>query len=141
MQRPVVKYNNESWRPQYHGKSAGFDISVNDEYVFNGGEFKIVHTGLTIEGLEDHFLMLSPRSSLFKKKGLLLVNSPGIIDEDYSGPEDEIMLALFNPTANTSIIKAGERVAQGLFVPVTRVDFKHVKSLEGVNRGGFGSTG
>lgn len=139
--KPTVKYQNDTWPPEYHSaKAAGFDIAVSDEHVFNGGEFKIIDTGLVIQCPPNHFLMLSPRSSLFKRKGLLLVNSPGIVDEDYCGPEDLIRLALYNPTSNTSVISAGERVAQGIFIPYTKVNFSHME-IEGESRGGFGSTG
>src|ERR1700748_3414146 len=73
--------------PEYQtDHSAGFDIASADEHVFNPRDFKIISTGLIIATPEKHWLMLAPRSSLFKRKGLILVNSPGIVDSDYSGP-------------------------------------------------------
>lgn len=138
-----VKYCkvSETLTPKYQTKgAAGFDLAAADEHVFNPGDFKIIDTGLIIATPADHFLMLSPRSSLFKKKGLLLVNSPGIVDEDYCGPDDEIRLALYNPTRGIGVIQAGERVAQGVFVPYFRADFIETDPPEGNSRGGFGST-
>lgn len=128
--------------PEYKTQlAAGFDLSVADATRFEPQEFKIVPTGVAVATPPKHFLMLTPRSSLFKKHGLIIVNSPGIIDGDYSGDDDEIMLALFNPTQNTQSISAKERVAQGIFVPYLEALWQEVDKLEGVSRGGFGSTG
>lgn len=141
----TVKYHrfNESvLQPKYQTKGcAGFDLASTDEHVFNPGSFQLVNTGLVVVTPPGYFLMLSPRSSLFKRKGLILVNSPGIVDQDYSGPDDEIKLALYNPTGSTGVIQAGERIAQGIFVPYLRGDLEEVSEIEGSSRGGFGSTG
>lgn len=145
----TVKYRRLSEVPQPEYKtngSAGFDLSVvndtSDSRIrIQHGDFRIVSTGLVIATPEKHFLMLTPRSSLFKKHGLILVNSPGIVDSDYCGNADEIKLAFYNPTQNDAYLVANERVAQGLFVPYVEALWQEVDTLEGENRGGFGSTG
>jgi dUTP pyrophosphatase len=130
---PLPKYQTDA--------AAGFDLSVADEVTFAPREFKLVPTGLALVTPPGHFLMLTPRSSLFKRHKLMLTNSPGIVDADYCGNDDEILLALYNPTPNTTTLMAKERVAQGVFVPYHEALWQEVDHLEAPSRGGYGSTG
>lgn len=131
--------------PKYQSeKAAGFDIAAAEGYTIEAGECKQINTGLVIETPPGHMLMLAPRSSLYSKKGLILTNSVGIIDEDYCGPDDHILLSLKNDTDKVAQIEMNERIAQGVFVPVTHGEFyEHSKPLGGTrpSRGGWGSTG
>lgn len=128
--------------PQYHtAESAAFDIASAEEKVIAPGAVALARTGLIIEAPHGHFLMLSARSSLARKKGLILANGVGIVDRDYSGPEDEIMLLLYNFTDKEVNIEKGERLAQGMFFPIDRVEWEEVRELRKNSRGGFGSTG
>ena len=71
----------------------------------------------------------------------MLGNGVGIIDADYCGPADEIKIQLVNITGEPVEIKKGERLAQGMFVPIARGDFEEVEMMEkSDSRGGFGST-
>jgi dUTP pyrophosphatase len=121
--------------------AAGFDLAAGVGLVVGAQGKALIPTGLVIESPPDHALLITPRSSLFYKKSLLLANAPGVIDEDYCGDEDEILLSVFNPTNESVHVSPGERLAQGLFVPVSRVQFKGVEQMGGQSRGGFGSTG
>jgi dUTP pyrophosphatase len=85
-------------------------------------------------------LMLAARSSLYKRHGLILANGVGIVDEDYSGDDDEILVSVLNVCSIVAEIEQGERIAQGIFVPVSRAYFVPTDEL-GESRGGFGSTG
>ena len=62
--------------------------------------------------------MIAPRGSMFKKKGFLMPNSIGIIDQDYCGDNDEIMLQVYNITNKPVIISKGEKLGQGIFVRI-----------------------
>lgn len=127
--------------PEYQtGGAAGFDLASSENVAIPPKMHRLVGTGLAIETPEGYMLMLTPRSSLFKRTGLVMANSVGIVDADYSGDEDEVKLSLLNTTSSVVQIIKGERLANGLFVPVSRVDFLSVDSL-GRSRGGFGSTG
>lgn len=121
--------------------SAGFDIPAGESVAVQPGEVRLVRTGLVIEAPPGYFLALFVRSSLPLKKGLTLGNGVGIVDADYSGPEDEIKIELLNVTDQVVTIAKGERVAQGIFLPVTQVVWDEVDRLEGRSRGGFGSSG
>src|SRR4051812_5998625 len=74
-------------------RSAGFDLaSIEDIRLFRG-EAKAFRTGLIIKSPKDHMLLVTERSSTWKKYGVHLGNLVGIVDEDYCGPEDELMLS------------------------------------------------
>lgn len=101
----------------------------------------MVSTGLVIATPPGHFLMLAARSSLFRKKGLILTNGIGVVDEDYSGDDDVISLSLHNLNRGCVChIKKGERLAQGIFVRISKPEFVEAIAM-GESRGGWGSTG
>lgn len=87
-------------------------------------------------------LMIAPRSSTWKKWGVRLGNTVGIVDEDYCGDDDQLMLSLWNPSTTAEVVIPGAtRIAQGIFVPVhTEVYFVRQEKM-GRSRGGWGSTG
>jgi len=85
-------------------------------------------------------LQLAVRSSTPKKKGLILANGIGIVDEDYyNNPDNEghIMFQVYNITDNDVTIQAGERIGQGTFI---RYEMTDNDVVEGLRIGGFGST-
>ncbi len=127
--------------PQYQTKGAvAFDLAPKDKLILKPKEWKLAATGLIVKTPPGHMLLIAPRSSLFMKKGLALANTIGIIDQDYCGDKDEIKLALINLSDKEVEIKKGERIAQGVFVKISKVQWKEVKKM-GKSRGGFGSTG
>ena len=85
-------------------------------------------------------LLLTLRSSTPRRKGLLIPNGVGIIDQDYCGEGDELKAQVLNFREETVTVKRGERIAQGIFIPVMRVNWTEVSEM-GQGRGGFGSTG
>jgi len=121
--------------------AAAFDIALLEDVNLEARSFKKVRTGLVIETPKNHVLVLASRSSNPIKKGIDLANSIGIIDSDYCGWEDEIFLLLENITDQKVLLRAGDRIAQGMFIPVTVGDFEQVEEMSGKNRGGHGSTG
>ncbi len=128
--------------PKYGTKeSAGFDIASNKDLVVPAGGVEKIPTGLIIEAPEGYFLLVSARSSLSVKKGLTLANGIGVVDRDYSGPKDEIYIIVHNFTNNSVEVKKGERVAQGIFLPVSQAEWEVLGELRKEDRGGFGSTG
>ena len=81
-----------------------------------------------------------PRSGLALKSGITVLNTPGTIDAGYRG---EIGVILFNTTDTDFAVHKGDRVAQIVIAPVTRVEVVETDSVEETDRGagGFGSTG
>jgi dUTP pyrophosphatase len=86
--------------------------------------------------------MIAARSSLIKR-GLILTNGIGIVDPDYCGPEDELLLSVLNVTDQTVHVKQGDRLAQGLFLPMPPQHtwvHREKENIDSPSRGGFGST-
>lgn len=126
--------------PEYQTPGAvGFDLAVQEGGLLAPGERRLFPTGLVVEVPQGYALLVMPRSSN-SKKGLMLTNSVGVIDQDYHGPENQIFLSLYNADQKPYLIEAGERLAQGLIVPVAIAQFEEVV-FDAPNRGSFGSTG
>lgn len=122
--------------------SVAFDIYSRKNITINPKEITLIPSNLIIETPEDHFLMIVARSSSPIKKGLTLANGMGIIDQDYCGPDDEILAQVYNLTDQPVTVSKGERIAQGIFVKITKnVDWEQVDEINPENRGGHGSTG
>ena len=128
--------------PQYaHAGDAGADLLSVDDVVIAPGERAMVGTGVSI-ALPDGFVaFVVPRSGLAAKHGITIVNTPGTVDAGYRG---EIRVILLNTDASEPYtVRAGDRIAQLVIVPVARARFIPVERLPGTERGGggFGSTG
>jgi dUTP pyrophosphatase len=105
------------------------------------GEAQLVPTGLAIHiGDPGLCAVILPRSGLGHKQGLVLGNLVGLIDADYQGP---LMVSAWNRGQNPVSIAPGDRIAQLVFLPVTRALFRHVEAFGHSERGegGFGHTG
>ncbi len=128
--------------PRYYTKGAVcFDLLAREDITINAGEVKLIPCNIIIEVPEGYMFILAQRSSTALKKGLLMSNGIGIIDQDYSGPNDELKYQAYNFTKESVEIKMGERVVQGCFVPIAKAEFEEMEIIEGGSRGGFGSTG
>ena len=121
--------------------SVAFDLSPSEDAIIPPHEIKLIPTGLIICTPPGHMLLIAARSSTPIKKGLMIANGIGIVDQDYCGPDDEIKLQLFNFTDKPVEIKKGDRIAQGLFLKLDHVEWEEVRQLNAKTRGGFGSTG
>ena len=122
-------------------EAAGFDLTAAHDAVVAPGRVALVRTGLIIEVPTGHFLGIFARSSTPLKRGLLVANGVGVIDPDYSGPQDEIMVQVLNFTATEVRIARGDRLAQGVVLPAPRVTWQEVDVVRPLTRGGFGATG
>lgn len=135
--------------------SAGYDISAAEDTLIEAYQgidstsddgilsypLALIPTGLKIKLDENQFVQLVPRSSLYRKTGLLFSNSPGIIDADYYGnPDNEghLFIAVLNLGKEAVLVKKGERIAQAIIMSygITEDD-----NATGDRLGGFGSTG
>ncbi|HEX4203120.1 MAG TPA: dUTP diphosphatase [Ktedonobacteraceae bacterium] len=120
--------------------SVGFDLACREQTVIGPRELGRIPGNLIVETPAGYMLMLTMRSSTARRMGLLMPNGVGIIDQDYCGEGDELMIAVYNFRDTETTVQRGERIAQGIFVPITRVAWSEVETV-GEGRGGFGSTG
>ena len=122
-------------------EAAGFDLAAAHDLTIAPGSVALVRTGLIIEVPTGHFLGIFARSSTPLKRGLLVANGVGVIDPDYSGPEDEIMIQVLNFTAGEVQITRGDRLAQGIILQAPHVTWEEAGTIRTSTRGGFGATG
>ncbi|MHC9536642.1 dUTP diphosphatase [Dellaglioa sp. BT-FLS60] len=102
----------------------------------------LIPTGIKAYMQDNEFLLLANRSSSPLKRGLILPNGIGVIDSDYYGNEKnegEIFIQTVNFSLKDQVIKKGDRVGQGIFMPYLTVDNEKVTATKRV--GGFGSSG
>lgn len=127
--------------PAYESEhAAGMDLRAAEDVILPPGGRALVATGFAI-ALPDGFeAQVRPRSGLAAKHGVTVLNAPGTVDADYRG---EVKVILINHGADAFAIKRGDRIAQMIVAPVTRVRLAEAENLSDTARGagGFGSTG
>ncbi|MDP1743543.1 MAG: dUTP diphosphatase [Candidatus Amesbacteria bacterium] len=126
--------------PEYKtGGAVAFDLVVRETTVIKSHEVGRIPSNIVVKIPEGYMLYIKDRSSTAMKKGLLI--TAGIIDQDYCGDNDELLVQFYNVSDYDVTIERGERVAQGVFVKIERGDWKEVDSMNSTSRGGFGTTG
>jgi dUTP pyrophosphatase len=136
-----IKYfNDAATRIEKIEKGNWIDLRAAKDMTISAGTSAMIPLGIAMqlpEGYEAHVL---PRSSTFKKWGIIQTNSCGIIDTSYCGDSDEWMMPVY--AVRDTSIQQGDRVCQFRIIESQpEINFIEVEKLEGENRGGFGSTG
>jgi dUTP pyrophosphatase len=142
METILIKYHNDKLiKPEnIEGKSDWIDLRAAEDVVLKKGEFKIISLGVSMKLPDGYEAHLSPRSSTFKKWGIIQVNSVGVIDNSYSGDDDIWGLPVY-ATRDTEI-HLNDRICQFRIMKKQDVlDLKETDHLSDNSRGGFGSTG
>lgn len=130
-------------QPAYQSEgAAGLDLSAccAAPVTIAAGRWARIPTGIAIALPAGHEGQVRPRSGLAARHGVTVLNAPGTIDEDYRG---EVQVLLMNLGDEPFVVNSGDRIAQLVVSPITRVAVSQVESLESTRRGegGFGSTG
>jgi dUTP pyrophosphatase len=123
--------------------SACFDISSIQNVTIPVGERADILTGLAVEVPPGFVLLLFSRSGMGFKYGVRLANCVGVIDSDYRG---ELICCLQNDGFEDFRINAGNKIAQGMLVPIPMASMLQIVEAEELSAtvrgsGGFGSTG
>ncbi len=135
---------------KYHDKDLGkiekipvgdwIDLHAAERVDMDVGDYKVISLGVSMKlpkGYEAHVL---PRSSTFRRWGILMTNSMGIIDESYCGEHDVWGFPAL-AMKSTTIFK-GDRICQfRIMKKMPEVKFVEVDYMDDEDRGGFGSTG
>jgi dUTP pyrophosphatase len=130
--------------PKYaYPSDSGFDLHATEEVIVGPFGRALVPTGLKVSFEEGYEIQVRPKSGLAIKQGLTVLNTPGTVDQGYTG---EIQVIVFNTNNTTITIPKGMKVGQGVLCPVVQgkyVNIEQVGQVEDKDRGnnGFGSTG
>lgn len=142
MQLKVKRVDQTLPLPEYKTSGAiAFDLYARVETTVEPKTLKLIPLNLIIAIPEGYGLLLAARSSTPFKKNLMAANGVGIIDQDYSGPEDELQFASYNYTDQPVTVMRGDRIAQGIIIPIEKITFSEHEQLAQESRGGFGTTG
>ncbi len=141
MELAVRLIHPEAQLPQRaHPGDAGADLFSVEEVTIPPGERRDVGTGLALAIPRGYAGFVQPRSGLAFKLGIMVINSPGLIDAGYRG---EVRVSLYNSGSEPFAIKLGDRIAQLVVQQVEEPAFFVAERLPEATRGegGFGSSG
>ena len=138
------KKNKEVKTPEYVYKSdSGFDLYSIEEKWIHPFDRTLIPTGLHIDIPDGYEIQVRSKSGLALKQGLMVLNSPGTVDQGYLG---EIQVILFNTTNQKVKIEKGQKIAQAVLCPVVSGKWINLVESEFLqekdrNNNGFGSSG
>lgn len=138
------KLNDKAIDPSYNYEGdSGFDLYSTEEITIKGFGRALVPTGLSFDIKDGHEIQVRSKSGLAINQGLMVLNSPGTVDNSYTG---EIKVIVFNTNPEPITIKQGMKIAQAVLCPVINgkwVNLEERKEISNKDRGdkGFGSTG
>jgi dUTP pyrophosphatase len=139
-QEPIEKIPNGDW----------IDLRAAEDVAIPEKEFKLIPLGVAMQLPAGHEAHIAPRSSTFKKWGIIQTNSVGVVDESYCGDNDQWFMPAFclrgdyvnDNGEHFSCIHKGDRICQFRIVKKQpEIEFETVNVLGNEDRGGIGSTG
>ena len=139
----IKKLDPEVKLPEYKTEGAsGMDLIafIKKPLCVKPNTSLLVTTGISIAFSDEYEIQIRPRSGLAAKNNVSVLNTPGTIDSDYRG---EIKVIIYNHGNIDFIINNGDRIAQMVLSPVTKIQLEEISDLPETIRGegGFGSTG
>ena len=140
MERIKIRYIRDIEKFKKISVGDWIDLRAAEDVTINAGEFKAIPLGIAMELPKGYEALVAPRSSTFKRHGILLANSIGVIDESYKGDNDEWHFLAY--AVRDTDIRKNERICQFRIIkhqPKLRI--VEVESLGNADRGGIGSTG
>lgn len=141
----TVKFvsNNDKTLHYAYESDSGFDLYSNEEVIIPPFGRALIPTGVFFDLPQDFEIQVRSKSGLAINQGLMVLNSPGTVDEGYTG---EIKVIIFNTNNSEFTITKGMKVAQAVVARAITgrwVNLVQVDKIEDKDRGskGFGSTG
>ena len=137
----MIKYHKDRYPNLEEAKTYGdfIDLRSAERYEIHEGQSLLINLGVSMKLPDGYWGQVVPRSSLFKKHGLIQTNSFGVIDNDYCGENDIWMMPVY--ATRDTVIEENERVCQFRIVKNNPISLFPVGALCYKDRGGFGSTG
>lgn len=141
MEVPVKLLRPEARVPlRAHPGDAGADLFSVEDVSIPPGERRDVGTGIALAIPRGYGGFVQPRSGLAFREGIMVANSPGLIDSGYRG---ELRVCMYNSGSDVFTISVGDRIAQLVIQKVEEPEFPSVSEVDTTERGagGFGSSG
>ena len=140
---PTIKihyFSPDAPRLKVTAKGDWIDLYCAQTIQLSAGEFALIPLGVSMQLPEGYEANTAPRSSTFKRWGILQANSIGVIDNSYCGTNDEWKLPVY--ATRDTVIERGDRICQFRIVEnQPPIVFEEAEALSDTDRGGFGSTG
>ena len=146
-----VKNHNKQYSLKQHGEWV--DLATSQRIIMQPNSFWLIPLGIAMQLPKHYEAVMVPRSSTFKKWGIIQTNHMGVIDSDYNGNEDMWRMPAYCFSYQVDIPK-NTRLAQFRIQPsfnapwyvkmlhiFRKYKFVEVDDLGNKNRGGFGTTG
>jgi dUTP pyrophosphatase len=139
-----VKLNDDAVEPKYnYDGDSGFDLYSTEDVTIPPFGRVLIPTGLSFDIKDGYEIQVRSKSGLALNQGLMVLNSPGTVDNSYTG---EVKVILFNVNNHQVKINKGMKIAQAVLTSVVNGKWVQLNKLNGINdkdRGdkGFGSTG
>lgn len=140
MEKIRIKYLTDIDKIEKISVGDWIDLRCAEDTEILAGEYKMIPLGVAMELPKGYEAIVLPRSSTFKKYGILLANSMGVIDNSYCGDNDEWKFLAF--ADRQTFIPKNERICQFRIIKnQPEIEFEEVETLGNADRGGIGSTG
>ena len=140
MKRIKIKYLRDIEKVEHIAVGDWIDLRCAEDITINAGEYKAIPLGVAMELPKGYEALVAPRSSTFKKYGVMLANSIGVIDESYKGDNDE--WHFLAKAERATYIPKNERICQFRIIKhQPKLKLVEVDTLGNADRGGIGSTG
>ncbi|GHP44862.1 dUTP diphosphatase [Helicobacter pylori] len=141
MKIKIQKIHPNALIPKYQTEgSSGFDLHAVEEVMIKSHSVGLVKIGICLSLEAGYELQVRTRSGLALNHQVMVLNSPGTVDNDYRG---EIKVILANLSDKDFKVQVGDRIAQGVVQKTYKAEFIECERLDETSRGsgGFGSTG
>lgn len=136
----LVRYHDDAVPLTILPQGDWIDLCAAETVTMHAGEFRIISLGVSMQLPEGYEARTAPRSSTFKRWGILQANSVGVIDNSYCGTNDEWKLPVY--ATRDTVLEKGDRICQFRIYEVQPpISFEECDTLSDTDRGGFGSTG
>lgn len=140
MKIQIKYFDNEIGKITKIPTSDWVDLRAAETIKLKAGEFKLIPLGVGMILPDGYEANIVPRSSTFKNYGLFQTNSFAVIDNSYSGDNDQWMMPVY--ATRDIVINKNDRICQFRINKKQPVfEFEEVEHLNDTDRGGFGSTG
>jgi dUTP pyrophosphatase len=135
-----IKYLKDIQKIERFNVGDWIDLRAAEDVTMKAGEYRMIPLGVAMELPKGYEALVAPRSSTFRKYGVILTNSVGIIDEAYKGDNDEWNFLAY--AVRNTFIKKNERICQFRIIKhQPLIHLQEVDTLGNADRGGIGSTG